>query len=800
MGETTSRTGGSIRARAGGDTITTLEALERQVLWLASWTIHNANHVRPSRDGIKVGGHQASSASLATILTALYFHVLRPEDRVAVKPHASPVFHAIQYLMGRQTQENLERFRGFGGAQSYPSRTKDYPEVDFSTGSVGLGVAATLFASLVQDYVRAHDRVDRGAPKGRMIALVGDAELDEGNVYEALLDGWKHDIQNTWWIIDYNRQSLDGVVNDALFKKISGVFDTLGWNVTTLKYGRKLEAIRGAPGGEAVLDWIDKCENQLYSALTFKGGPAWRERLKAEIGEASGVKALLDDHDDASLHALMTNLAGHDMETLVDAFANIGDDPDPQCVIAYTVKGFGLPLAGHKDNHAGLLTPAQMETFKTGMGVAEGSEWEPFSTVNDAAKASGPAARNATNAETARHFIKSAPFMGRPEDRPAPPTVSVPPLPVPPGAQMSTQEAFGKILLNVARQGGAFADAIVTTSPDVTVSTNLGGWVNKRRLFHRNIAEDIFKAEKIPSAQIWRRGPDGQHIELGIAEHNLFLLLGQLGLSHDFFGERLLPIGTLYDPFINRGLDALNYACYQDARFMVVATPSGITLGPEGGAHQSIHPPVIAMAQPGLTYFEPTYADELAAAMKWGFEHMQAEDGGAVYLRLSTRAIAQERRDAVPDGAIRDGAYWLREPGEGSRLAICFAGVMAPEALEAWEDAKAIDPGAGLLAVTSPDRAHRGWTAGRKSRVRDEWTRPSAIDHLLSRLSPDAKLVTVIDGAPQALSWLGSVKGHQTTSLGVETFGQTGDLPDLYDAYGISAARIVQACEDAFLP
>ena len=341
---------------------------------------------------------------------------------------------------------------------------------------------------------------------------------------------------------------------------------------------------------------------------------------------------------------------------------------------------------------------------------------------------------------------------------------------------------------------------MVTTSPDVTVSTNLGGWVNKRRLFHRNIAEDIFKAEKIPSAQIWRRGPDGQHIELGIAEHNLFLLLGQLGLSHDFFGERLLPVGTLYDPFINRGLDALNYACYQDARFMVVATPSGITLGPEGGAHQSIHPPVIAMAQPKLTYFEPSYADELAAAMKWGFEHMQAEDGGAVYLRLSTRAIAQEKRDAAPAGAIRDGAYWLRPPGAGAKLAIAFTGVLAPEALQAWEEAKSIDPRVGLLALPSPDRAHRGWTAGRRSGVRDEWTRPSAIEHLLSQLAPDARLVTVIDGAPQTLSWLGSVLGHRTTALGVETFGQTGDLPDLYGAYGLDAARIVRACEEAFLP
>src|ERR1700733_12358278 len=197
-----------------------LAELERKVLWLATWTIHHANHVRENSDGVKVGGHQASSASLATIMTALYFHALRPADRVAVKPHAAPVFHAIQYLLGRQSRAALENFRGFGGAQSYPSRTKDKTGVDFSTGSVGLGVGLTLFAALVQDYVRLQNLAPNNRPPGRMIAVMGDAELDEGNVFEALLEGSKQDVRNLWWVIDYNRQSLDGVVNDRLFQKI----------------------------------------------------------------------------------------------------------------------------------------------------------------------------------------------------------------------------------------------------------------------------------------------------------------------------------------------------------------------------------------------------------------------------------------------------------------------------------------------------------------------------------------------------------------------------------------------------
>ena len=137
-----------------------------------------------------------------------------------MKPHAAPVFHAIQYLLGRQSRDGAREFpRASAARNPIPRAPRTRPPVDFSTGSVGLGVGMTLFASLVQDYVRLHGLSPAGRPPGRMIALMGDAELDEGNVFEALLEGWKHDVRNLWWIIDYNRQSLDGVVNDQLFQQ-----------------------------------------------------------------------------------------------------------------------------------------------------------------------------------------------------------------------------------------------------------------------------------------------------------------------------------------------------------------------------------------------------------------------------------------------------------------------------------------------------------------------------------------------------------------------------------------------------
>ena len=757
-----------------------LRELERRVLWLATWTIHHANHLRPNRDGLKVGGHQSSCASVASVMTALYFSVLRPEDRVAVKPHAAPVYHAIQYLLGRQTRARLERFRGLGGAQSYPSRTKDATGVDFSTGSVGLGVAATLFASLVQDYVRLHGLGWDDEPAGRMVALLGDAELDEGNVFEALLEGWKHDVRNVWWVIDYNRQSLDGVVNDALFQKIQGFFANVGWQVTTLKYGRLLEAARHGPAGEALIRWIDDCPNQLYSALTFRGGRAWREQLGRDLRGVAGLAALLDSHDDAALHRLMTNLGGHDLETILEAF-RAADDDAPRCFVAYTIKGHGLPLAGHKDNHAGLMNPAQMERLRESMGVPAGAEWEPLAGLG-------------CDPGELRRFLEGVPVARR---RPAAPTPIVPvdPLARVEAGSVSTQEAFGRIMAELARSDTPLARSVVTTSPDVTVSTNLSGWVNRRGVFRSREVKDVFRDPQLASSQKWEQAPGGQHIELGIAENNLFLLLGQLGLAADFFGARLLPVGTVYDPFINRGLDALIYACYQGARFILVATPSGITLAPEGGAHQSVNTPLIGLAQDGLASFEPAYADELGTILEWAFSHVQAPQGSSVYLRLSTRALEQPRRTLDGPAAldVLRGAYWIVPPRTDTEIAVVYCGALAPEARAAHGALLEDLPGTALLAVTSADLLYQDWTRSLQAGCTDPTPSSSHVGRLLAQLPDGAGLVTVLDGHPATLAWLGSVRGQRVAALGVTHFGQSGDVPDLYRLHRIDRDAILDA-------
>ncbi len=384
------------------------------------------------------------------------------------------------------------------------------------------------------------------------------------------------------------------------------------------------------------------------------------------------------------------------------------------------------------------------------------------------------------------------------------PVVDVPralPLPKVAGRKTSTQNGFGDILAEIGRGQGELKDLaahILTTSPDVTVSTNLGPWVNRRGVFDRHTRNDVFRDAKLASAQRWGMTPEGQHIELGIAEQNLFLLLGAAGLAPGLHGARLLPIGTVYDPFVNRGLDALIYACYQDARFLLVSTPSGLSLAPEGGQHQSINTPLLGMSTDRLASYEPAHVDELAILLRHAFVHMQKPEGSAVWLRLSTRAIAQPVR-TLDAGAVIAGAHWAVPPAPGARIALAYQGPIAPEAESAFAVLRAEVPEAGLLAVTSPDRLHAGWLAAARARRGGEPGTIAHIERILAPLAPGAALVTVLDGHPASHSWLGAVRGNRVVPLGPDHFGQSGDIPDLYREYGLDEDAILDACAQALL-
>lgn len=774
------------------ETLATLTAIEQKLLWLSSWMIHNANHIRPNPTGEKIGGHQASCASVTSIMTALYFDSLRPQDRVAIKPHASPVLHAINYLLGRQTLDRLQNFRQFGGAQAYPSRAKDGAEIDYSTGSVGLGVALTSFSALIQDYVEAHGMLPPDAKRARNVAISGDAELDEGNIYEALLEGWKHDVRDVWWVVDCNRQSLDSIMPDRLFGRFEGMFGDMGWRVVTQRYGRHLQDVFTRPGGATLRGWLDDCPNSVYSALTFQGGPSWREALLQDLGKNRFIRAIIDPLSDDALARLMTNLAGHDLATLTEGYARAAQSSQPTLFLTHTIKGNGLPLAGHKDNHAGLMTPEQMDEFRAAMHIRPGHEWDRLEGLAHPDQVEA-LLRNAPYNQplTPQGRRRSAPVISVPASLPGPRTA---------GRRMSTQTGFGEILSEIGRAEGeskALSNAIVTSSPDVATSTNLTSWINRRNMFAREAQEDMFRKSKVASLAKRNMDPKGQHIELGIAEQSLFLLLGAAGMAHDLYGARLLPIGTVYDPFVNRGHDALYYACYQDARFLLVSTPSGLTLAAEGGQHQATNTPLLGIVQDNLATFEPAYCDELSIIIRHAFDYMQRPDGSAVWLRLSNLALPQPTRSLNAAHVIA-GAHWVVPPAEGAGLVIAYQGPLAAEAEKAFEIIREDVPEAGLLAITSPNRLYADWRAAQRARRRGQATTSAHIETLLAPLAPGAGLVTVLDGHPATHAWLGAVRGQRVMALGPDHFGQSGTVAELYHEYEIDCDAILDACAELF--
>ncbi len=791
------------RSPAGTD-LAVLEEIQRRVLWLATRIVDAANHDRDTGDGVKVGGHQASSASLVTVMTALYFAHLDAPDKVSVKPHASPVFHAIQYLLGNLDRGYLPTLRAFGGLQSYPSRTKDPDAVDFSTGSVGLGAAAPLFAAATRRYVDAHFGT---RPASRFVALIGDAELDEGNIWEAVADPATHGLGNVMWIIDVNRQSLDRVVPGMRIAQWEQQFRAAGWHVEEAKYGRRLQAAFARPGGASLRAWIDQMPNEHYQSLF---GPAPEGSVKARFleGAPDDVRQFCADiASDEELAALVTDLAGHDIAALLDAFtACDAESGRPSVVFAYTVKGWGLPMAGHPRNHSALLTTAQVAEMRERLSLTAATEWDRLDPMTRAGQ--WVAAR--------REHLAGPPRTSRP-------AVAVPDATgTRSGRPISTQEAFGRILVDLSRDD-AVAPYLVTTAPDVATSTNLAGFINRKGVFspaaRRSWSED--------SLLKWAEGPDGQHIELGISEMNLFLLLGQLGLAWDLSGQPLLPVGTVYDPFVLRGLDAFIYSVYSGARFVVAGTPSGVSLAPEGGAHQSTITASVGLELPNVTFIEPAYAAALDWLICGALQSIAVAnaappgaavvDDGSYYFRLTTRSIDQEpfarARDRLGDAILRRqvlaGAYRLVDAGDahdaegaagGGRAAgggaplvyLAGCGAVLPEVLAAAAELADEGIAAHVVDITSADRLYRAWQRTLRHGVRTA-TAPS-IPGALRTVFPDrAPIVTAHDAASHTLSWLGSALGVPAVSLGVDSFGQSGAVADLYRAHDLDAGSIVNA-------
>lgn len=754
-----------------------LHEIENRVLWLSSAIVHHANRVRPNPSRLKVGGHQASCASMVSIMTTLWFRHLRPEDRVSVKPHASPVLHAINHLLGEIDASHLTTLRAFGGLQSYPSRSKDPDTVDYSTGSVGIGATATIWGALARRYV---DKSADGAFNGRQYALVGDAELDEGAVWEAVLDPQVADLGELVWIVDLNRQSLDRIVPNMSAGRLHAMFAAAGWQVLTVKYGTLLERLFERRGGASLRARIDEMANPEYQRLLRCSADQLRERLPGTGAEASAIGELLAETDDDTLIRAVRNLGGHDLSALDNALSEV-DDHRPTVIFAYTIKGHGLPTQGHPQNHSSLLTDDQMRQLADAVGTDLDTPWQGFPADSAAARLCAE-----TGTRLLRNPVTEAPPPAVPTDIGRTPT-----------GVATTQAALGRTLLDLTRSAPEAARRVVTVSPDVSSSTNLGGWVNKVGVWSPTERVDWF-ADDTETILHWRERPTGQHMELGIAETNLVGVLGELGATWSRWGEPLLPIGVMYDPFVNRALEPWSYGIYAGGQSILVGTPSGVTLAPEGGAHQSITTPSLGVEQPGCTTWEPAFALDTEWTLLAALSRLGRADGGSAYLRLSTRPVDQALARIPSDPAARErrrrqvvaGAYPLRRQG-GAKVTIAVMGALVTEALAAADRLQNLGIPADVICVTSPGLLYKAMDARAGHGEAPDW--------ILDQVFPTERatpLVTVLDGHPHTLAFLATLHRVPNRRLGVTRFGQSGSLDEVYRYHGIDTDSIVSAALD----
>lgn len=753
-----------------------LKSISQRVRWLSTAMVHAANSDRPNESGVKTGGHQASSASMVEIMVSLWFAELTAEDYVSVKPHASPVLHSINFLLGGLPVSAMSTLRELGGLQSYPSRTKDSDRVDFSTGSVGIGATATLWAALAHRYLNDHFPANR--PNRRFIALLGDAELDEGAVWEAVADYSVAKLGEVLWIVDLNRQSLDRIIPDVQIHRLQGMFQAAGWEVLICKWGRRIQEIFGREGGDEFQQRMEQMPNEEYQRLLRSQPSELRDRILG-ANPTPVLTRLIDSLSADELALTVRDLGGHDVRLLLDTYSNI-DPSRPTVLFAYTIKGRGLPTEGHPNNHAARLTVDQMKLLATVMGESLDAPWTQFSASSEEAETVGIAITR----------LKRRAEATAPHD-PVPPE-----LPWEPKSNTSTQAVLGRILLDLQRTSPDLARRIVTASPDVASSTNLGGWINKAGVWAVKERTDWF-ADDSERLLKWTEGAHGQHIELGIAEVNLVGLLGELGATWSRWGEHLIPIGTLYDPFVSRALEPWSFGVYAGGQSILIGTPSGVTLAPEGGAHQSIGTPSIGLEQPGVVYWEPAFAKDLEWALLDAMRTIGHPEGTSSYFRLSTRPLDQSLARVPSDPSLRNrrrahalaGGYRLNDhPAMEDKVTLVGVGAVMPEVLGASATLTAAGIKSGVVCVTSPDQLFRAM----QSRADVRGDSDGILDALFPPRSP-APLVTVIDGHPHTLAFLSGIRGDRAAHLGVTQFGQSSSLEDAYRLHQIDEPSIVGA-------
>ncbi len=788
-----------------------------------------ANH-KPANAGRKpkVGGHQASSMSSVDLLCALYLHCKRPQDRVAVKPHAAPVLYSLMHLLGVLEPHQMRELRELGGPQPYPTKLKSPRFVDYTTSSEALGVCAAIYDAYgaVHQSRALTQQVGAAPVDARYWAHCGDGELTEGQCDESLYDAGRWGLDNIVWVVDLNRQSLDRVMDDwgRLDAWVRGKFTGQGWEVLELRWGSRAEALFSVRGGDALRSVIEALPDALFHPLLMLDGSAQRQvllggtdhndpavvhalqwfarRLEATDAQRAGIRRVLDATGDDALRAGLTHLGGHDLAALITTFQRAACVAGrPTVVVAHTLKGYETSAAGHPENHGMLLPAAEVVAWGVTAGGARRGlpVGEPFPVPargTDAARVLAEVA--APWHDDAAHAWAPAPHADL--------RGQLASVALARRRRASTGDFFQS--LNLALLRTELAPWLQFAAPDVGQTTHLGPVIKATGVFSPREVPDAFGwlREAKRSTFDWRPEDTGQFHALGIAEGNAMLWAYAFGRRRKVAEGKqpLLPVVTVYDKFFERGFNQLDYATYSSGRFIAVGTPSGTGLSRETATHQSLGTLRMLMDLPGIIAYEPAFGADLHAIYLHALGQLWDADGEAVYLRLTTQPIAQP--DELPvdhaTAAVR-GAWWLvgedDRPPQPGRASVVFvaSGRKVAQAREAAAQLAAEDGvGSRILNVTSYEALWRDWDAWADDPTAwDDPKRSYYLHDLFGEAELNAPMIITGDHLPSAAEWLpGALQRLRGARFcGPRRNGEAGDLEAIDRLHGMSTADLVAA-------
>ncbi len=871
-----------------------LDAIARRAHYLANLMIYRANdRLNVEKGDPKIGGHSSASSSALHILGALHLYVKSGFDFIANKPHASPADHAFNYLLDlflnadlskmsledcNTAMDHLRAFpdKGQPVLQSYHSVYDPDHHGFLPTGTVGIPPANVGYLAQAYTFAKQHGYK---VPNAHFWAIIGDSEFREGSLFEAVPDLAEREVGNLTWIVDYNRQSLDGhritnlkVMDGTDDVRIARTMEANGWQVIQVRHGQKRQRLFKRAGGYLFQNLFEKdlTDYELQVLLQLKDGKTIRTEM---LKHQKKLESFLSEISDEELIGALRDFGGHDFHSLIEAM-NLSRDTKgrPSIIIAHTLKGWGLKMAATPGNHSSLPEEDELTFLRKSVQLSEGELFQRFTESSNEGKFLKERGeflykqileQEELRKENTASFEKLQKSLGE-----FPESLDI-------NLKMAsyphTQWMLGQLTAKLTRISNAATDSLkptekpfqlagqmlVSMAPDVGTSTNLNPAMDGK-IFGAEVTEDIeaefgVKDKKTPDLVPGQEKND-RFLRFDIAEANVMSCLGSYGRMRDVLGIPLMPLMTVYDFFVKRAHDQFFYDLYWKSSFILVGTPSGVTLSPEGAQHGWKSDFQI----PNQVTWEPMYCQELDWIMCDALKrHLLNDNEGrnGVFIRGVTRGIDQKtllqnlktqlrfkqdssqalshknfllengvneadvttvadeeifktlRQDVLNGGyALIDyRGYQGYEPGDNA-VHIFAMGALGTEAIKASHSLLEKGIYANVFMVSSPDLlignlAHENnYEHLRKGLGIDStlyFHQVNESGEFKTLAGKRIPIVSVHDGEAGLLDNIGSIIGVPQNALSVRKHSRCGRPPDVYKYHHIDSESVAAAALEA---